>query len=207
MKMDTRAFVLLLLLGLAAPVAEAITLGEIFNLLLGPLWNLLVQATCNSIRNNFNDGFRLGCKCRGLFSDGGLGGELVCQNDADYCLINNPIKLYCGKADLSLDFSLREGVTSLEGCFAVESNLPNDLQITDGTIPICATVIPTGTDFQFKSCSIDWDGEQCASCTVCENKRDFKFNCSNINVNPLGGAVVEGPALTSCEGFGFLDDI
>jgi hypothetical protein len=155
---------------------------------------------------NFNDGYRLGCKCRGLFNSGGLGGQLICQNDANYCLVNG--ELYCGSTALQLDFSLREGITDLNGCFEIESNLPSNLQIGPSErIPVCVNVVPTGTDFKFKSCNIEWAGEQCASCTVCANERDFKFDCSNVNVNPLGSPLVEGPTLTECEGFGFLDDI
>jgi hypothetical protein len=191
-------------------VAEAGTVEDLFNVFFRPLWNLLVQGICNSIAPNFDDGFRLGCKCRGIYNSGaaleGLGGEFTCKNDAKYCVIQGPVPLYCGTVDLKVAFNARKGPTNIDACFNVKSGLPEG--ISGGEFPrVCAKVVPNGPDFTFKSCEIKFGDKKCESCTICANKRDFLFNCSSINVNPAGTPFVEGPALTQCEGFGFLDDI
>lgn len=138
-----------------------------------------------------------------------MGGSLKCQNDdKNICVIRGPVPLYCGNAELDVDFNARRGATKIVGKMNVLSGLPEG--VSGGELPeITATIIPeNGLDFTFKSCEIKFDKTKCASCTVCDNKRDFKFNCSNINVNPTAGGIpVEGPALTECEGFGFLGDI
>jgi hypothetical protein len=206
MKTNARAF-LLLLLGLTVPVAEAGILGNILNFFFRPILNAIVQSVCDGLIDSFDDSLDLSCQCRGFFADGGLKGEMTCASGDNYCLINdNPDDEYCGKVDVTVEFSLRDrGVTGIDGCFAVKSNLPSGVTVSPGgSLPICANVVPVdGEDFKFKSCAIDWAGKKCTSCTVCDNQRDFKFDCSNINV----GAAVKGPVLAECEGFGFLDEL
>jgi hypothetical protein len=207
MNMNARALVLLLL-GLTVPVAEAGIFSDILNFLFGPILNGIVQSVCDGLIDQFDDSLDLSCECRGFFSGGGgLKGEMTCSSGDNYCLINDdPVDEYCGKVDVTVEFSLRDrGVTGLDGCFAVKTNLPSGVTVSPGgSLPICASVVPVdGEDFKFKSCAIDMAGKKCASCTVCDNQRDFKFDCSNVNV----GTAVKGPVLAECEGFGFLDEL
>jgi hypothetical protein len=207
MNMNARALVWLLL-GLTVPVAEAGILSDLLNFFFGPILNAAVQSVCSGLTDQFADSLDLTCACRGFFSGGdGIKGELSCTSGDNYCLINDdPLDQYCGKAEVTAEFSLRErGVTGIDGCFAVKTNLPEGVQVgAGGSLAICANVVPVdGEDFKFKSCAIDWAGKKCTSCTVCDNQRDFKFDCSNINV----GTAVKGPVLAECEGFGFLDDL
>jgi hypothetical protein len=50
------------------------------------------------------------------------------------------------------------------------------------------------------------NGDSCTSCTVCANKIDVTFDCSNRSINPLGatGSFIAGPKVTTCIGLGLL---
>lgn len=75
----------LVVLLVALPFVEGRRFKDLLNLIMGPLWKILVRGTCNAIAPNFDDDDGFGCTCYGVVTSGsslaGLGGELVCKND------------------------------------------------------------------------------------------------------------------------------
>jgi hypothetical protein len=187
---------------------------NIISYLLRPLLDVLIQSTCKAIFSNFDDGFRLGCRCRGIYDDyfGGLGGKITCQIDDPFCLINRPFKVYCGEVDVTATFNTRKGISNVKGCIDITSDFPRNFPIPIDEISefprACVSVVPTNEEFlTYESCQITFDKQVCSSCTVCESKRDFLFDCRNVNVNPaqdVEDTFIEGPFVTECIGFSFL---
>lgn len=104
-------------------------------------------------------------------------------------------------------FAGETGFETLEVCFEVESGLPSTT-FNDDLLYICIEAIPLPDVFalfQFSSCGITINDRSCNSCTICEGNRDFRFDCSNIDFNPIGtGGFIPGPNLPYCIGFGAL---
>jgi hypothetical protein len=187
---------------------------NIFSYFFRPLLDLFIFNTCNAILSNFDDGFRLGCRCQGIDQAffGGVGGMITCQIDDPFCLINQPFKVYCGEVDISASFQRRSGITNVKACIDVTSDFPKDFPVPIDNVTqfpkACVSVVPATDDFlTFESCEIKFDEQVCSSCVVCDSKRDFLFNCTNVNVNPgkdVDPTFVAGPVVTECIGFDFL---
>lgn len=187
---------------------------NIISYLFRPLLDFFIRSTCKAIFSNFDDGFRLGCRCRGVYDDyfGGIGGKITCQIDDPFCLINRPFKIYCGEVDITATFNTRSGISKVKACIDITSNFPRDFPVPIDDVSqfpeACVSVVPSNDDFlTFESCEIKFDDQVCSSCVVCDSKRDFKFNCTNVNVNPapdVDPTFIEGPFVTECIGFGFL---
>jgi hypothetical protein len=188
------------------PFSQAFTFAEFLALFVRPYRRIVVTRACNQLLKAYNDTYGLGCKCEGKFNES-LGGRLVCQTDRQNCLVRKPVEIYCGDVDFVIDFTAVQGPTNFKGCLEIQGNIPEDLTAGDFP-PVCAKAVPYGRNLTFKSCEITWGNEPCKSCEVCSSKRDFKFDCSNVDINPSnipGDTVVEGPTIQSCQGLGFLD--
>lgn len=187
---------------------------NLISYLLRPILDVLIQSTCKAIFSNFDDGFRLGCRCRGVYDDyfGGIGGKITCQIDDPFCLINRPFKVYCGEVDVTATFNTRKGISNIKACIDITSDFPRDFPIPIDDISdfpkACVSVVPSNEEFlTFESCAITFDKQACQTCTVCESKQDFLFDCRNVNVNPaqdVEDTFIEGPFVTECIGFSFL---
>jgi hypothetical protein len=169
------------------------------------LWDFLVSGTCRRIEMRFNDS--VACDCIGKFNTSReyffrLSGEATCELSKPVCLIKNPSDLYCGNVNVDVDFIIRKGATNVTGCFDVKSNFPPEYPTPVKSPPsICVSVIPRGPKIStFKSCSVTYDGKPCTSCTVCQSKSDIKFDCRNININPVANSttVIQGPYTDTC---------
>lgn len=204
-----------LILALAVVVeAQSNFILNILTYLFAPLLNWIIHATCQAIFNNFDDGFRLGCRCRGIYDDlmGGIGGKITCQIDDPFCLINRPFKVYCGELSLTATFNTRQGIANIKGCIDITSDFPKDFPIPIDDVSqfprLCVSAVPSNMDFlTFQSCEIKFDRDVCSSCIVCPSGRDFLFDCRNVNVNPaqdVEPTFIEGPFVTECVGFSFL---
>lgn len=187
---------------------------NIISYLFRPFLDFLIRSTCKAIFSNFDDGFRLGCRCRGIYDDyfGGLGGKITCQIDDPFCLINRPFKVYCGEVDITATFNTRSGISNVKACLDITSNFPRDFPVPIDDVSqfpkACVSVVPATDDFlTFESCEITFNKQVCSSCVVCDSKRDFLFDCRNVNVNPaqdVEPTFIEGPFVTECVGFSFL---
>ena len=211
-----RKHVIILIIAASSAVVQAQQnyILNIISIIFRPLLDFFIRSTCDAIFSNFDDGFRLGCRCRGIYDDyfGGLGGRITCQIDDPFCLINRPFKVYCGKVDITASFNTRSGISNVKACIDITSNFPKDFPIPIDEISefpkACVSVVPASDDFlTFESCEIKFDKQVCSSCVVCDSKRDFTFDCRNVNVNPaqdVEPTFIEGPFVTECIGFSFL---
>jgi hypothetical protein len=213
MMINIRVIILVLAISVVVE-AQSNFIFNIISYLFGPFLNFAIQRTCRAIFSNFDDGFRLGCRCRGIYEDirSGIGGKITCQIDDPFCLINRPFKVYCGEVSVTASFNTREGIGSINACIDITSDFPKNFPIPIDDVSkfpkACVSAVPTNTDFlKFESCEIKFDKQVCSQCIVCESQRDFLFNCQNVNVNPaqdVDPLFIEGPFVTECVGFGFL---
>ena len=210
--MHIRAIILVVAaLTVAVEAQQPPYLVTFLSYLFRPILEYFIQRTCRAIFDNFNDGYRLGCRCKGVYNDGssGIGGQIKCQIDDPFCLIDHPFQVYCGEVTIVATFNTQEGITKIKSCIDITSDFPKDFPLDDITqFPrACVSVVPTNEEFlTFESCEIKFDDQVCSSCIVCESQRDFTFDCSNVNVNPaqdVDQIFIAGPA-AECVGFSFL---
>ena len=53
---------------------------------------------------------------------------------------------------------------------------------------------------EFQSCEAFLGTDKCESCVICENKKQVKFSCSNVNLATAGSAPYYAPAFNQCLG-------
>ena len=144
------------------------------------------------------------CDCdlsyQGIFR--GFKGEVACKTKSQ-CFV--PPSSFCATGDI--EFDLAAGLFVETG---LDSNITACFNVTDGFPNFLGTFLELDNlfCFQFKpkglkldECSVKIGEKDCNSCVVCDSDVDFKFDCSNIDLESKNGNVtILGPNITTCIG-------
>ena len=173
----------------------------LFNTLLRPL----VGPACDLAQEALGLEGTANCDCdlsyQGIFR--GFKGEVVCDTDIPQCFL--PPDLFCATAELK--FQLAAGLfvdtglnSNISACFDVKSGFPDlTVPIADFDNEFCFQFSPKGLELD--KCSVQISSKACTSCEICESGVDFKFNCSNIDLEKKSEVItVPGPEITKCIG-------
>jgi hypothetical protein len=181
------------------PIATEGTFKFLFNNLFGGV----VDQACDLAQSQLGLEEAFKCSCdlsyAGLFR--GFDGNVDCTTTTERCLV--PPSFYCASGGVG--FALKAGIfvptglnSNITACFTVKSGLPADVASID---EICFEFSTVGLGFD--KCSVTVGNAACKSCTICDTKRDFKFDCSNINLPVIKNSTftLPGPNISDCIGF------
>ena len=170
----------------------------LFNTLLRPL----VGPACDLAQEAIGLEGTATCDCdlsyEGIFR--GFSGDVGCKTTQRRCLV--PPNLFC--ADGTIDFELSAGLfvdtglnSNVTACFTVESGFPDGIVELDNNI--CFEFATKG--LAFDACTVTIGSGVCQECKICETGVDFKFNCSNIDLETASTSIkIDGPAIANCIG-------
>jgi hypothetical protein len=104
----------------------------------------------------------------------------------------------------TIDFELAAGVfiptglnSNVTACFDVKSGFPEGIVKLDNEI--CFEFATKGLGFDV--CTVTIGTNTCQECTVCDSGTDFKFNCTNIDLETENADVnIPGPVIETCIG-------
>ena len=177
--------------------------AQVINELFYRVLTAYVNPACEAVQDALNLTYT-NCECAvsfgGLFR--GSTGNVECVNTNRRCL--QPPDEFCASGNVN--FLLTAGIfvktvikSNITACYNVdEATLPIPVSGDVGTV--CAEFSTAG--FALDQCSITIGTESCATCTVCPSGADFKFDCSNIDLEKNASlGTVPGPQTETCIGF------
>lgn len=182
------------------PIRTEATLSFLFNTLFSPL----VDRACNLAQASLGLQETATCECdlnyQGIFQ--GFAGAVVCTTTERRCLVQPD--LFC--ADGTIDFDLKAGLfvptglnSNVTACFDVESGFPEGIVELDNSV--CFEFAAAGLALAFDACTVTIGSGTCQSCEICESGTDFKFNCTNIDLETANDNIkIDGPAIATCVG-------
>lgn len=143
------------------------------------------------------------CECdlsyQGIFR--GFTGGVDCVTTKDQCL--QPPGEFCASGNITFDLAaglfIETGLKSnITACFDVDEET-SPIPVPGGIGAICAKFSTAG--LALDKCSITIGTESCGNCTVCQSGTDFKFDCSNIDLEKNSAIVtIPGPKTETCIG-------
>lgn len=178
--------------------SNAQILSGLFNRLLGRY----VGPACDLAQSTLGLEDSFTCECdldyAGLFR--GLTGGVACTTTEERCLV--PPDSFCAAG--TIDFELAAGLfvdtgfnSNITACFDVESGFPDGLVELDNNI--CFEFATKG--LAFDACTVTIGTATCKECTICPTGVDFKFDCSNVDLESKSAEItINGPAITDCIG-------
>lgn len=189
----------------------------ILDFIASPITNTVadaVEGSCKVVNNVLFDrgnSSAFDCDCDGEFTvSDGLDLNVDCgwlEEGDGLCLFG-----FCGLPALKATIS-PTGFEEIKVCVEFENDPAIPIPAFD---PFCFTGYGVGwfakTPFAYDSCEVDFNNEPC-TCTVCENKRSFKYDCSMNTVQtnnvalPFLPDATEGPKMDLCLGVGTFEEI
>jgi hypothetical protein len=204
----SRTTILVLVLTALLQVVVPVQGQSLLEVLLAPFLNLAASSTCSTIQDIFfnNSLSALECECEASFTlVDGIEVGVLCGNAKEVCLLQNS---FCGTSTFSVDYGIRTGLGSGEACLKFDTLTPGLPPALVNLINIPELCIKGTADrgLRFGSCSVTVGGTECQECTVCSSGLDVTFDCSNVNLNPIGSGALKipGPKVTQCLGIGLV---
>jgi hypothetical protein len=181
---------------------------SLLEVLLSPFLNLAASSTCSTIQGIFFNSSlsALECECDASFTlVDGIEVGVLCGNAKEVCLLQNS---FCGTSTFSVDYGIRTGLGSGEACLEFDALLPGlpPALVDLINIPKLCIKGTTNRGLRFETCSVTVGDAKCQDCTVCSSGLDVTFDCSNVNLNPIGSGALKipGPKITQCLGIGLV---
>lgn len=174
----------------------------IFGFLFETLLNPLVGRACELAQDQLGLQDTATCTCdlgfEGLFR--GFVGDVNCETTERRCLVQPD--LFC--ADGTIEFDLKAGLfvdtglnSNVTACFDVKSGFPEGIVELDNII--CFEFATKG--LKFDACTVNIGDDTCQSCEICDSGVDFKFNCTNVDLETANADIkIDGPAISTCLG-------
>jgi hypothetical protein len=180
------------------PTRSEATLKFLFDALLSPL----VGPACDLAQEQLGLQNTATCDCsldyQGIFR--GFLGEVNCKTTQQRCLVQPD--LFC--ADGTIKFELAAGLfvdtglnSNVTACFNVKSGFPDGIvSLAD---ELCFEFATKG--LALDACTVTIGTSTCQECTICESGVDFKFNCTNVDLETANNDItIAGPAISTCLG-------
>jgi hypothetical protein len=137
----------------------------------------------------------------------GIRFNLDCVFNGEICLDDQ--KTYCGVPKIKTNLFRRRwtSTTSIEFDAKPIKNVGGSTEVDPGpivvnvnhTVPIRLLRAP----IEFSACNATLDTKPCQSCIICENKKQVKFDCSNVAIRTALDTLYYAAAFNQCLG---LDD-
>ena len=180
------------------PIRSDATFQFLFDRLLSPL----VGPACDLAQQTLGLQDTATCTCdldyQGVFR--GFEGDVNCVTTSTRCLVQPD--LFCASG--TIDFELAAGLfvdtglnSNITACFDVKSGFPDGIVELDNEV--CFEFATKG--LAFDACTVTIGTNTCQECTICESGVDFKFNCTNVDLETANADVtIPGPATATCLG-------
>lgn len=189
--------------------------SNLFSDIFNPFIDGVARSTCQYVQSTAINGDEalteyINCDCTASFNRAnGMVVHAFCALTEAICL-DPTEKIFCGTTNIEADFRRKTNKLGTTACLEIDTGLSIEIDGEQPQIPeICltaqSTVLAQRSVFRIDTCTIRIASRRCQSCTICDTGKDLKFDCSNIQLNPLfGNEAIPGPVLDTCVGIGFI---